>query len=103
MIKILFYILLFFSSDCFAKITKPNENLSVQYGIFGITPTGMVLVCGKQTKGECVEWQTIQESIPICAMPLYVDIIIDEKTVLKIGYEFNQSCLDIKNSFNIVK
>lgn len=103
MIKILFYILLFFSSDCFAKIFKPNEDLSVQYEMFGIAPNGVIVVCGKQTKGDCVEWQTIQESIPICATPLYVDIIDDVKTVLKIGYEFNQSCLDIKNSFNIVK
>ena len=103
MIKILFYILLFFSSDCFAKTFKPTEELSVQYEFFGITPAGVIMVCGELDKGKCAEWQSIQYSIPVCAIPLYIDIIYDETTVLKIGYEFNQSCLDIKNSFNIVK
>lgn len=103
MIKILFYILLFFSSDCFAKIFKPNEVLSVQYEVFGITPTGLVVICGELAADNCIEWQTIKESIPRCATPLSVDIIFEYKTFLKIGYEFNQSCLDIKNSFNIVK
>lgn len=107
MIKILFYVLLFFSSDCFAKIFKPteelSEELSVQYEMFGIAPNGVIVICSKQINGTCIDWQTVQDSIPICAVPLYIDIIVDDKTVLKIGYEFNQSCLDIKNSFNIVK
>lgn len=73
-----------------------NEKVFKQsFSDYGITTNGLIMVCGKYENKNCVEYQTLPNTLPLCAD--ITNIVISGNYDIVVEYKISNECVNKGN------
>lgn len=73
-----------------------NEKVFKQsFSDYGITTNGLIMVCGKYENKNCVEYETLPNTLPLCAD--ITNIVISGNYDIVVEYEISKECVNKGN------